>query len=268
MDGSTALRLAGRDALDLLHRISTNALLDLPPGSTRGTLFCDFRGRLLQRAVVARTADGAVWLLRADAPAAPLAELLERNLFREDVRVEDRSDEAPLALARDAAPGIAACGEERGVPVRIATADGVVLVRGAAAPDAAAYVARGLPRHGHEIVEAFTPFEVNLAHEVHLAKGCYPGQEALQRLVTYASVRRRLARVRLAGPPPATPAEVRAAGARAGTLTSAAADGDGTIALAVLATEALAAGAALALADGRALEVTQAYEPARPPGRA
>src|SRR5690348_7302978 len=135
MNGSTALRLDGRDALDLLHRISTNALLDLPPGSARGTLFCDFRGRLLQRAVVART--------------APLAGLLDRNLFREDVRVEDRSGEAPLTLARDAAPGIAACGEERGVPVRVATADGVVLVRGPGAPDAAAaYVARGLPRHG------------------------------------------------------------------------------------------------------------------------
>src|SRR5262245_1739004 len=91
--GSTALRLTGRDALGLLHRISTNALLDLRPGEARGTLFCDFRGRLLHRALVHLDADQAVWLLRADAPGAQLAALLDRHVFRDDVHIEDRSPE-------------------------------------------------------------------------------------------------------------------------------------------------------------------------------
>src|SRR5689334_24827944 len=41
------------------------------------------------------------------------------------------------------------------------------------------------PRHGHEVTSSFTPFEVGLAHEVHLDKGCFTGQEALMRLITY-----------------------------------------------------------------------------------
>src|SRR5215471_9468113 len=96
--GSTALRLLGGDALALLHRISTNALLDLGPGGARGTLFCDFRGRLLHRAVVGLDGEGAVWLLRDDAPGAPLAAFIDRHVFRDDVRIDDRSHE--LAVRR------------------------------------------------------------------------------------------------------------------------------------------------------------------------
>src|SRR5256885_9600045 len=88
---STALRLEGRDALPLLHRISTQALLDLRPGHARSTLFCDFRGRLLHRAVVAVTSDGAVWLLRPDAAGAELAAFIDRHLFRDEIAIADRS---------------------------------------------------------------------------------------------------------------------------------------------------------------------------------
>src|SRR5258705_13291342 len=98
----TAIRLTGRDVLDLLHRVSTNGLRDLAPGETRGTLFCDFRGRLLHRAVVARLGD-VVWLLRDDAPAAPLLAHLDRQIFRENVKVEDRSEVLTISLG-DSAP--------------------------------------------------------------------------------------------------------------------------------------------------------------------
>jgi len=74
---------------------------------------------------------------------------------------------------------------------------------------------------------------------VHLAKGCYPGQEALMRLVTYHSVRRRLVRLAGDGAAPHAPCDVRAGGAAAGRLTSVADDGaGGWIALAVLRHEA------------------------------
>src|SRR5580765_8374234 len=85
----TLLRLAGRDALAVLHRISTQHLERLAAGETRATLFCDFRGRLLHRAVVTVTSDHAVWLLRPDAPGDELAAFLDRHVFREEVRIED-----------------------------------------------------------------------------------------------------------------------------------------------------------------------------------
>src|SRR5881394_2906858 len=91
---ATTLRLTGRDALSLLHRISTQALLDLPSGEERATLFCDFRGRLLHRAVVSVDEDGAIGL-RSETPAAELAAFVDRHIFRDDVAIEDRSDPAP-----------------------------------------------------------------------------------------------------------------------------------------------------------------------------
>lgn len=235
----TALRVTGSEALAILHRISTNALLDLAGGEARPTLFCDFRGRLLHRAHVVRARDGAVWLMRGDAPGGPLAAFVDRHVFREDVKIEDRGDAFDWTLE-----GVA-WDEERPEHERIA---------------------RGLPRDGAEIAEAFNPYEVNLTQEVHLAKGCYTGQEALQRLVTYDSVRRRLARLAGDGPAPA-PGEVVAAGSggRAGVLTSAAAlPGGGWVALAVVRRDAEGA---LNLADGFALGVPEPFEERRPIGR-
>src|SRR2546425_10845370 len=87
--GSSVLRLEGRDALDLLHRISARFLSDLAPGQCRAAPFCDFRGRLLHRGFVGATRDGALWLLRDDAPGEELAAFVERHVFREEVRIAD-----------------------------------------------------------------------------------------------------------------------------------------------------------------------------------
>jgi folate-binding protein YgfZ len=211
-----AVQLAGSDALDLVHRISTQKLDDLAVGAGRATMICDFRGRLLHRAWVARTPD-SVWLLRPDAPGAELAAFLDRHLFREDVRIEPRDGDA----AAPALPDVERFASE------------------------ADRIRAGHPRHGHEIAEEFTPFEIGRAHEVHLSKGCFTGQEALMRLVTYRSVRRRLALVAGEGAPPAVPADVTRGEQRVGRLTSAVEDGGGWIGLAALTHDAAEPGAAL-----------------------
>ena len=238
----TALRLTGHEGLALLHRLSTNALLDLPEGAARATLFCDFRGRLLHRAHVLHAPGGALWLLRGDADGGALAAFVDRFVFREDVSLEDRSSGFDWTIE-----GVA-WGEPLEEHERIS---------------------RGLPRHGAEIADAFNPFEVNLAHEVHLAKGCYTGQEALQRLVTYDSVRRRLVRLAGGGSVPAAPAEVLAAGAEpgreSGVLTSAARQpAGGWVALATVRHDATGA---LHLADGTPLGEPFEFPVQRPQGR-
>jgi folate-binding protein YgfZ len=228
MSDSTALRLEGRDVLTVLHRISTQFLADLPRGGARATLFCDFRGRLLHRAVVARTADDAVWLLRDDAPGASLAAWVDRHVFREDVRIDDRSGAIAVWTPSHEARLVTGTLEERGgIPVAVRVDEHASLAAGPAPPDAAAIadararIEAGRPAHGHEIAEEFTPYEVGLAHEVHLDKGCFTGQEALQRLVTYRSVRRRLARIEGRGGAPSPPRDVTSGGTRLGRLTSA-----------------------------------------------
>lgn len=238
---TTALRLTGADALGLLHRVSTQSLLDLAPGEARATLFCDFRGRLLHRAIVHRARDGAVWLLRDDAPGAELASFVDRYVFRDDVRIEDRSAELPVARHVGA---VAGASEESGIPRLVVVGDESWAV-GEPVPDPAderARVEAGHPAHGHEIAEEFNPYEVGLGDEVHLEKGCYTGQEALQRLVTYRSVRRRLTRVAGAGPAPRTPARLEWRDGAAGWVTTAVAarrPAEGWIGLAVIKVEAL-----------------------------
>jgi len=264
-DTSTALRLTGRDALPLLHRISTNALLDLRPGEARGTLFCDFRGRLLHRAVVTVDGDQAVWLLRDDAPGATLAAFLDRHVFRDDVRIEDRS--RALRVGR-AAPGDA---RSPGIPGTVSL-EGETLVVGAGPAIRTSELERiraGRPAHGHEIAEEFNPFEVGLGNEVHLDKGCYTGQEALQRLTTYRSVRRALTRVTGRGAAPLVLQDVSGAESTVGRLTSAAALPDAApswIGLAVVRLEALDSGTALAVA-GESLGATERIPLPRPVGR-
>lgn len=277
MPSTTALRLTGADALALLHRISTNTLSDLAPGQARPTLFCDFRGRLLHRAVAGVTADGAVWLVRDDAPGAELAAFLDRHVFRDDVRIEDRSSDLPVRLlTADAGPAPGRLAERDGVPVSFHVAAGETLSVGATAgtlppgaqPEAErARIRAGRPAHGHEIAEAFTPFEVGLAHEVHLDKGCFTGQEVLMRLITYKSIRRRLARVSGSGPAPAVPADLSGGGKPAGVLTSVVAEGAGWIGLAVVRNDAPELPGPLRLPDGTEIVSLEPAVATRPQGR-
>jgi hypothetical protein len=268
MIDSTALRLIGSDALALLHRIGTNVVADLLPGSARATLFCDFRGRLLHRVAVGVAADGSVWLLRDDAPGAGLAAFLDRHVFRDDVHIEDRSSELPVHWIPDAREIDDGLAERDGVPTTWRVGRETLTL---GAVDASAgelvRIRAGRPRQGHEIAEAFNPFEVGLAHEVHLDKGCYTGQEALMRLITYQSVKRRLVRMGGSGDAPQVPAELTADGAPAGVLTSAASHGAHWIGLGVVRNELCAPPRALEVAGGGITDVIEPLPPTRPLGR-
>ncbi len=269
----TLLCLEGRDALALLHRISTQSLLDLAPGQAAATLFCDFRGRLLHRAIVAVTGDRVVWLLRDDAPALPLADFLARFVFREDVRVTvPREDWSVRLVAGDVGLAPGAVREREGRPHEVQVRPGWALALvppGAPPPLPALEHARilaGLPRHGHEISESFNPYEVGLAPEVHLRKGCYTGQEALMRLMTYHSVRRRLVRVRGDGLPPDTPHDLHGEGWITSVAPGGEAPGDpGWIGVAVVRHEAAEPGRELAV-GGRTVTIVQAFERLPPLG--
>lgn len=261
----TALQLTGRDALPLLHRISSNALADLAAGEARGTLFCDFRGRLLHRAVVALAPEGGVWLLRDCAAAAPLAQFVDRHVFREDVAITDHSE--AIAPGRVAAPDPPGARFDALGPLRVSTGDGTALVRGAARMSDRERVALGVAAHDAEITERFNPFEVGLGREVHLTKGCFTGQEALQRLITYESVRRALVQARVEGAAPERGAALFAGGAAAGSVTTVARGEQSHDVLAVVQRAALDAGASWSLEDGRAVQLTRRFEMPRPLGR-
>ena len=275
---STLLRLSGLDALDVLHRISTQSLLDLEPAHARATLFCDFRGRLLHRAIVARAGD-AVWLLRDDAPADELLAYVDRHVFREDVRMDRPGELGAVVVVKSAVLAPGEVHQRDGVPLQVQLDEGFALAIGDAASglEPAGEFDRihaGRPRHGHEITDAFNPFEVGLARDVHLSKGCYTGQEVLLRLITYESVRRQLVRLRGAGDVPATPATIAtpdstsviADATKYGVLTSATADPEGGwIGLAVMTRAPIESGHPLSV-GGATTRIEHVFSSERPPG--
>ena len=268
---SSVLRLEGRDALDLLHRVTTQSLVDLTPGEARFTLFCDYRGRLLHRVAVALTGDRAVWLVRDDAPPDELVATLERSLFREDIRVSDLSGEwtaravpggvgLEAGSIREADGRLEAVQSDAGFAMVLEPSGDV-----GAGSDEPGRIRAGRPRHGHEIAPEFNPFEVGLAHETHLNKGCFTGQEVLMRLITYRSVRRRLARLAGSGPVPRTPNDLTRGGRAVGRLTSSAAQGVGWVALATITPAGSDSGPELEV-EGRPVSALELFPATRPLG--
>jgi folate-binding protein YgfZ len=261
----------------VLHALATQHLVELEPGQARMTCFCDFRGRLLHRCAVAVDRERAVWLLRDDAPGEPLAVFLDGHVFREDFVIEDRSSDwrarvefdsmssrVPATLEDVTTAWTGALDTEWAVPIAGGARIVVAASAGGRASDDAGRIAAGWPRQGHEIAEPFTPFEVGCAHEVHLHKGCYTGQEALMRLITYRSVRRRLVHLGGAGSPRPIPANVLQGNVTVGRLTSAAAIRGGWCGLAVVQHGVLAA--AEITVEGAAIDSVDLLPATRPLG--
>jgi len=114
------------------------------------------------------------------------------------------------------------------------------------------------PLFGQDIRDRDLPQETAQAHALHFAKGCYLGQEIVERIRSRGQVHRRFTAFRLMGDLPATlPAPLEAGGKPAGELTSAAlvplAGGPVLVALGYVRQEAVDAKLELKYADGVAV---------------
>ena len=230
-----ALWLTGKDVLGYLHRISSQHVAELEPGSTAQALLLSPKGRIEFEFWLA-VLEGGVLLGTEREAAEALAERLRRFVFRFDVAVHPpaaggvaASLIGPAAGAALQAAGLPAPPGDPGLVVR-PTPAGLDLVetpagRGRAAAALAALaaagaargpealwevtrVALGLPRWGRELTEDVLAEEAGLlGSHVHLSKGCYPGQETVARVHNLGQVRRRLVGLELEGaavPPPRT----------------------------------------------------------------
>jgi folate-binding protein YgfZ len=84
-------------------------------------------------------------------------------------------------------------------------------------------IAEGIPAYGIDIAERDLPQETSQMRALSFNKGCYLGQEIVERIHSRGSVRQRLRRLELSGPVPAAGAELVLDGsAVAGRITSAA----------------------------------------------
>lgn len=83
-------------------------------------------------------------------------------------------------------------------------------------------VAEGIPLYGVDIVERDLPQETSQLRALHFDKGCYIGQEIVERIRSRGNVHRHLRSLQLAGPLPEPGTRLTLDGAEAGHITSAA----------------------------------------------
>jgi folate-binding protein YgfZ len=81
-------------------------------------------------------------------------------------------------------------------------------------------VLEGTPRYGVDHTERDLPQETSQTRALHFSKGCYLGQEIVERIRSRGAVHRRLGQFTLSAEPAALPVELTAAGATAGSITS------------------------------------------------
>jgi folate-binding protein YgfZ len=88
-------------------------------------------------------------------------------------------------------------------------------------------IAEGIPAYGIDMMERDLPQETSQERALHYSKGCYVGQEIVERIHSRGNISRHLRQLELDGPLPAAGTELKyrnAAGTEiaAGTITSAA----------------------------------------------
>jgi aminomethyltransferase len=93
----------------------------------------------------------------------------------------------------------------------------------------------GQPRFGRELTDDYIPLEANLWDDVSFNKGCYTGQEIIARMESRGRVAKQLVKLS-PNVPLESGAELRAAGKKAGQVTSTAVGPEGALALAYVKT--------------------------------
>lgn len=119
-------------------------------------------------------------------------------------------------------------------------------------------IAAGIPRYGVDIRERDLPQETEQERALNFSKGCYVGQEIVERIRSRGQVRRKFTGFEINGPLPATGSKVLVEGKDVGEITSSAslfvADGERRLALGYIRREVATPGKSVD-AGGSAAEV-------------
>ena len=263
LTGRAEIAVTGKDRVSFLQGLVTNDVKKLSPGEGCAAAFLTPKGRLLAELVVLAAPDELIVDGPAEL-AGTLEQLLRKYLMFGEAAIEDRTEATgvlhlegegseeilrkgigfvppPEPHSSASTPGLRAARESRGgfsgfdlrVPRTLVDSTRGKLLAAGAVPSTlsvleAARIEAGIPRWGAELTGDVLPDEAGLPARgwVSYTKGCYIGQETVARIRTSGHVNRNLVGLILEGdvPPPAG-AEIRAGGARAGRVTSAALSG-------------------------------------------
>ncbi len=253
LDGFSVMAVEGRDAGAFLQAQTMNDAASLAPGQWQWNGWLTPKGRVIALFVLLRVSAERWLLVLPDFPAAELQPLLQRFVFRSQLRL--LSAPGLTAAAGPAADGAGLHhwlgSEDAGIGLLLSGPSDPrslwLLPDGhpAMAPPNpvvdqdwfAADLAAGIPRLPTAGREAWTPQMLSLERldAFSLKKGCYPGQEIVARTHYLGQAKRGLVRLEGACLQPGAPVEAH--GLAAGTVVCA--TGDGREALAVLALDAV-----------------------------
>jgi folate-binding protein YgfZ len=248
------LRISGEDRARLLNAMTTNQVQTLVPGQGCYLFFLNAQGRILGDANVFCFEDH---LLLDTEPETrqKLQEHLDRYIIADDVTVEDVTEttaaiavEGPQAETMLRALGaevpaephswtswgartiarVSATGSD-GFCIFLPTGDKAGLLdQLAGTPEATPDDARtvriehGRPRYGEEITERYLVQETGQLQAVNFSKGCYLGQEIVERVRSRAQIHRVLHRIEIdTSEAPAAGTKLTAGEADAAEITSA-----------------------------------------------
>lgn len=256
LSGRGKLRASGEDRARLLHAMTTNHIQEMQPGQGRYVFFLNAQGRIQCDANMLAMADH--FLIDTEPEThEKLYKHLDSYIIADDVVLEDLtaatatlSIEGPHAERILSAIGAPVPGEpmasvawsaklaarlnSTGMPgyflmVPAEEKDALIgeLVKAGAVPadsDDARIVRieNGKPRYGEDILETVIPQETQVMYSVHFNKGCYLGQEIVERVRSRGRLNRMLVSldIETQTPPPAD-TKVTVDEKEAGRITSA-----------------------------------------------
>jgi tRNA-modifying protein YgfZ len=251
------LRASGEDRARLLHAMSTNDIQNLQRADGLYAFFLTAQGRILADANIYNRGE-VLFLDTEPETSDKLRNHLDKYIIADDVVIEDQTGEwaaigleGPQSLEYAEKLGISAPGKkysvtnwDTGFVARTAStgsegicifllpgdkADLLSRLAELAIPNATISEARivrlenGVPRYGDDITERYLPQETQAMHAVHFNKGCYLGQEIVERVRSRAQIHRLLTPVRIqnsTAPAPGT--KLSADGKDVAEITSAA----------------------------------------------
>ena len=220
------LRLAGKDAVDLLNRLSTNELMDLEIGNGLVTILTTNKGRIIDMLQVYRLEDELL-VNTSVCAAGKVAEWIDYYTIMEDVQVEDITSRTTMVSIAGSKAEDALYDSNLPIPklqsfisttwrdtfLTISRTDflGIPsydIVAPAGSVDElwrtmeletadheiveTVSIQNRVPIYGKELTEDYNPHDAGLIDYVSFSKGCYIGQEVITRLNTYDKVKKQL----------------------------------------------------------------------------
>ena len=243
----TRIRITGEDRVRWLNGMVTNTVQALPQGYGNYTLILNAQGRIQGDGYVFR--DSGHLLFETDRVQAPrLLAHLDHFIIMDDVELQELdATTTTLGLAGPQAPAILnalglpvpeplafASATLREIPLTIVrsydvrvprfqlwiaaeyTAEVWRILTEAGAKRAGFQaleclrILEGTPRYGVDFSDRYLPQEVNQSRALNFNKGCYLGQEIVERIRSRATVHRTLRQFELTGDLPSAGAELRA----------------------------------------------------------